>query len=221
MLDGRFEPAGGGLRLVWAFWGCGGVAGAGGSLVVAVAKLSRRSGARAARRKRGAAKLQMAVAGETSWRTPRRTWESSEIEGCNTLRPYNVRGELPISCASRRGRVTRASASRFLLVCIPARKNYRRADIPVCRGRARPGADGLVLSRDRKGLVKPPRGASTPNPHDARLSPVTPLQEPSRDLWRPCVRCRRSYQRKQESGSRRARANSNPQNGPQTPLSNL
>ena len=97
----------------------------------------------------------------------------------------------------------------------------RRADIPVCRGRARPGADELVLSRDRKGLVKPPRGASTPNPHDARLSPVPPLQEPSRDLWRPCVRCRRSYQRKQESGSRRARQLQTQQNGPQTPVSPL
>lgn len=27
MLEGRFEPAGGGLRLVWWFWACGGVAG--------------------------------------------------------------------------------------------------------------------------------------------------------------------------------------------------
>ena len=46
MLEGRFEPAGGGLRLVWRFWGCGGRAHAGMCWYIASEAASRAPGRR-------------------------------------------------------------------------------------------------------------------------------------------------------------------------------
>ena len=74
--------------------------GVGRELVVAVEAVEALRGARGP--SEASAALQMAVAGETRWRTPRRAWGSSEIEGCNTLRLTTFEGELRI-CASKRG----------------------------------------------------------------------------------------------------------------------
>ena len=92
----------------------------------------------------------------------------------------------------------------------------------ACCGTAR--RPGAVLSRECRSLAAPSGARARTvlsNHHHDRRKAALPLQEPSSDLLRPCARNRRSLHRKQESGSRRARANSNPQNGPQTPLSNL
>ena len=50
MLEGRFEPAGGGLRLVWRFWACGGRAHAGMCWYIASEAASRAPGPRAGSR---------------------------------------------------------------------------------------------------------------------------------------------------------------------------
>ena len=141
MLEGRFEPAGGGLRLVWAFWGCGGVAHAGMCCCVGSEAASRAPGRRGGSRAQFA---QLSVRSNRLFSAARRLERPREA---GRLKDDSERGDLQRSDVPIWGwkQAFLPRRSRFTALAWSMLLNPRRLgtspSFGVCRGCFRPGGD--------------------------------------------------------------------------------
>ena len=182
MLEWRFEPAGGGLRLVWAFWGCGGVAGCGGCVVVLVLKpRARRRGARGpsvAQRTFASCLLRQA---NFRWRTaridPGKLGDAKDDNDAETLQRFGccpIRLEAGPIC---RRLAKQPTSVRFWLKLTRVPRHVRGLSAP----RVGPDQAQAVLSSERRSLAAPsgaPCARSLKPPSD-RGKAASPLQVPS------------------------------------------
>ena len=157
MLEGRFEPAGGGLRLVWAFWAVGGRAHAGMCCCVG-SEASRPARGRAARRKRERGQscnrlLQPNRAGARSNRPPlslrdsaRWTRHYDSVSG----RGDHARSSIGPSFGGSSASLQKLSTLSALGLKVPFSHGC-----PFCFYSHTAGRPGALLSRESRSLAAP------------------------------------------------------------------
>ena len=178
MVEGRFEPAGGGLRLVWRFWAVGGRAHAGMCWYIASEAASRAPGRRGGSRTQFAqlsVMQQAAVFGGAAPAGPREAGTLKDESDAGTYSDRKRRGGSGKRGAfTRLGRLT-PSPLDFWQNCL-----FSGASCPLPPVRATLGTDQAqaVFSGQRRSLQESGKAPRAPTPDPQTPRGTTPHQEP-------------------------------------------